>query len=115
MKIERAAWIIIVALLLVALTTTNSRYRSLKTAVLAGDSDRPYTSAALALFSKEEHVDKATVAKDFYLTYVGFSDQVCIALVPKPSMWTVVTGGATTYCFTRGSPIRLVKVDREGD
>lgn len=110
-KVERAAWITAVAVLMAALWWTYSAHRSLSAAVLAGEFERPYASTTLQAFSKEQGVAQTAVLRDFYLMHVGLSTQSCIGVVPKQH----VTGGATTYCYTKTSPPRLISVDREGE
>lgn len=111
MKIERVAWFLVVLLLAAALVTVYLKYDSLKRSVLAGKSERALASSVLALFSKEQDVDTVRIRNDFYLVYVGLSDRSCISMVPKPEVY----GGATTYCFTKKPPTRLLTIDHESE
>lgn len=110
-KLERLAWTTAITVLVVALVWTYSADKSLRAAVLAGEFERVYASSALESFSRDQGVDKSKVLKDFYMMHIGMSDRSCIGFVPKQS----VTGGATTYCYTKKPPIRLIGIDREGD
>jgi hypothetical protein len=111
MRLERVFWIAVVTVLVATLVSNFLSDKALRLAVMPRGSERVYAALALESFSTEQVVDKSAVLKDFYIMYVGLSDRSCIHLVPKQN----VTGGATTYCYTTTTPIRLINIDREGE
>lgn len=111
MRAERLAWAAVVTILFTALGWNYLEDKSLRSAVLASDFEQEYVSATLSDFGKRQGVDRRTILHDFYLMHIGLSDRSCIGLVPKQGL----AGGATTYCYARTSPARLISVDSEGE
>lgn len=111
MRIERTVWITLTIILLVALAVTRSQVSSLKQAFLAQPAEKYYKTAATKLFIKDEGANDDIISKSFYVSYLGFRDKSCIRFVPRSRVY----GGATTYCFTKGSPVRLIGVDHEAE
>ena len=64
-KLERVGWAILVTALLITLAMIYSSDKSLRKAVLAGDFERVYASAALKEFSKWQDVGESKILKDF--------------------------------------------------
>lgn len=111
MTIERASWAILSVILAIALGVTYYRYSELRHALLASDRDRVQVGASVRLFSKDQGISEDDVARNYYIAYAGMSDRSCIRLVPKRNM----TGGASTYCFTKNGPSRLVSRDEPAE
>lgn len=111
MKAERKIWIVLVVILSILLATINLRYIALQNAFLVKDMDSPYKAAAIKMFIEQEGATKDMISDSVYVSYLGFSDRVCIRFVPRAG----VRGGATTYCFRKELPARLIGVDREAE
>ncbi len=111
MKFERIIWIALTIVILAALVMTYSRLSSLEKIFLVQHADQPYEVAATKFFIKEEGASESMISHSFYISYLGFSDRSCIRFVPRARVY----GGATTYCFSKGAPTRLIGVDREGE
>lgn len=109
MKLERVIWVIIMAGLALSLFVTRRDDLALRHTFLAGEHEADYRDVALHLFSKSQAVGISQVQRDYYLAYSGWSDRLCIRLVPKPHM----VGGSTSYCFAPGKPVRLISRDQE--
>lgn len=111
MRIERIVWITLTVALLATLAVIYSKLSSVRYVFLVQPADEAYRAAATKLFIKEEGATEDMISKSFYVSYLGFSDRSCIRFVPRPRVY----GGATTYCFAKGLPERLIGVDREAE
>ena len=111
MRTERIMWITLSLTLLATLAIMYSKLSSVKHVFLVQPADEAYRAAATKLFVKEEGTTEDMISKSFYVSYLSFSDRSCIRFVPRPRVY----GGATTYCFAKGSPERLIGVDHEAE
>ena len=111
MRIERIVWITLTITLLTLLAVTYVQSSSLKQAFLVQPAEERFKVAATKLFIEKEGATEVMISKSFYVSYLGFSDRSCVRFVPKPRVY----GGATTYCFTNGTPARLIGVDHEAE
>ena len=106
--LERALWLTACLALALLVVHLRNEMAEFKATFLTGEPQKDLAAAALKHFAKANGASHDEVRDTFHLSYADFSDRDCIRFVPKKH----VTGGATTYCFVIGRPVRLLSIDK---